>query len=199
MTAIAGRINQFIVDQLGVSPERAAQIRRDYHDRYGTSLRGLIANYDIDPEGFLEFVHDLPLEEFLTPNPNLDEMLSLIPLRKVIFTNASREHAARVLDLLGVARHFERIADVRDFDTESKPHPHAYHRILQILDAEPDQCIFVEDSARNLAPARELGMLGILVGNQVPEDNHAADIYIEEIMQLEGALHPLLNDSRKPD
>ena len=126
-------------------------------------------------------------------------MLTGIPLRKVIFTNASREHARRVLHVLGVQHHFERIIDVRDFGFHSKPHPLAYQRGLQILGARPPQCIIVDDSARNLAPAMEMGMTAVLVRNGQPPEARcvpgAVDLHIENILGLADAIQPLLASS----
>jgi len=199
MQAIGDRISRYMVEHVGISPDVTQQLRSHYHDEYGTSMRGLIVNYDIDPESYLGFVHDLPLEQYIQPSAALDEMLTGIPLRKVIFTNASREHARRVLRVLGVPYHFERIIDVRDFAFHSKPHPLAYQRGLRILGARPPQCIIVDDTARNLAPAMEMGMTTVLVGNGQPTDTRylpgAVDLHIEDVLGLADAIQPLLASS----
>jgi putative hydrolase of the HAD superfamily len=195
MKAIGDRINRYMIEVMGMPADAASEIRREYHDRYGTSMRGLIVNHGIEPESYLGFVHQVPYEEFLTPNPALDVILAEIPLDKVIFTNATREHAGRVLDILGLGHHFDRIIDVRDFDFCSKPHPNAYARSLELLDATPDECIFVEDSARNLAPAMALGIKGVLVGDgssygfDIPPH---ADIRIDTILEIKDAIQDLL-------
>jgi len=199
MKAVGDRISRYMVERVGIPPDVTQQLRRHYHDEYGTSMRGLIVNHSIDPESYLGFVHDLPLEQYIQPSAALDEMLTSIPLRKVIFTNASREHARRVLNVLGVQHHFERIIDVRDFGFHSKPHPLAYQRGLQILGACPPQCIIIDDSARNLAPAKEMGMTAVLVGDGQPPDARrvpgAVDLHIENILGLADAIQPLLASS----
>jgi putative hydrolase of the HAD superfamily len=192
MHAIGERIHQYMVEYVGISPKLAPQIRIEYRDRYGTSLQGLIADYGIDPGSYLDYVHDLPLERFLQPNPALDAVLARIPLTKAVFTNASDAHARRVLDRLGVSHHFGQIVHVLDFDARSKPDPFSYQRLLEILSVDPRACIFVEDSARNLAPAMQMGMLGVLVGNNHHRSNHAADIQINKILELADALSPWL-------
>ncbi len=101
MKAVGERISQFMVDRLDVLPEMAPYLRRHFRERYGTTMRGLILHYGIDPEDYLEFVHDLPLSDFIQPDPALSAALANIGLTKVIFTNASREHALRVLTILG--------------------------------------------------------------------------------------------------
>ncbi len=194
---VGERIGQFMIENLDVPPEIAPQLRRHFRERYGTTMRGLILHYGIDPEHYLEYVHNIPLADFIQPDPNLSRVLAEISLTKVIFTNASREHALRVLDILGVRHHFKHIIDVRDFGYHSKPHRHAYRRALQILDARPEECILVDDMPRNLAPARAMGMLGILVRNpyaevQAQDGSSLADLFVDSILELADTLQPVI-------
>ena len=193
LPAVGRRIVRYIVDRLDVSPDEAEQLKARYYRQYGTTMRGLILHHGIVPEDYLAFVHDVPLEEFIQPNPHLDSMLAKIPLRKAVFTNADKEHARRVLDVLGVGHHFEWIVDVSAFGFNSKPHPSAYQRILDVLNARPDECIMVDDSAENLAPARVLGMLAVLVGDALPinaSSGDGCDVYIADILHLADAIRP---------
>jgi putative hydrolase of the HAD superfamily len=195
MKAVGERINRFMIDQLDIPATTAPQLRSYFYERYGTSMRGLMLHYGINPEIYLEYVHDLPLTEFIEHDPLLDAMLGRICLRKVIVTNASREHALRVLDMLRVSHHFERILDIRDFGFHSKPHRAAYQRSLKLLGAQPAECILVEDSARNIAPARAMGMLSVWVRSAhsgVPPGADVADLCIDDILQLADTLQPLI-------
>lgn len=199
MKVVGERIGQFMVDHLDVPPEMAPSLRRYFRERYGTTMRGLILHYGIDPEHYLEFVHDIPLTDFIQPNPALNSVLGNIDLTKVILTNASREHALRVLTILGVQHHFAHIIDVRDFQYHSKPHRYAYWRALQILDAQPEECILVEDMPRNLAPAVAMGMFGVLVRNpysEVGDGTDVADLYVDNILELADKLRPIIKTPR---
>lgn len=150
-------------------------------------MRGLQLNHHIDPEEFLRYVHDIPLDQYLRPNPELDAALASIPQEKVIFTNASREHAEQVLEQLGIRRHFSRIVDVRDMDYESKPQAPAYRRVCELLSVDPANCLLVEDNVRNLQPAKALGMTTVLVGHQEGSTDGSVDFvlgHIEEIGDL---------------
>jgi putative hydrolase of the HAD superfamily len=182
MQAIGGRIHQYIVERLCLDEETSVRLRQDYLARYGTTMRGLIAHHQIDPEDYLEYVHQVPLADLLNPAPWLDTTLSEIPAEKVVFTNATREHASRVLQTMGIERHFTRIVDIRDMDYRSKPHPTAYQRLLALLGARPEACLLVDDSARNLRPAWELGMTTVLVGDGHLEDG--VDFVIEEVAEV---------------
>jgi putative hydrolase of the HAD superfamily len=195
MQAVGHLIVRYISDRLDVPPDDAEGLKRQYYRQYGTTMRGLILHHGIDPEDYLGFVHDLPLEQYIQPNPDLDAMLDRIPLRKAVSTNADCQHARRVLDVLGIRHHFERIIDVRDFGFDSKPHQNAYHRILEILNACAEECILVDDSIHNLASAQAMGMVTVLVGASSPStepSQEGADICIADILDLADAICPWL-------
>ena len=180
MAQIARLIRRFMVETLRVTPDEADALARVYHHDYGTSLQGLLVNHQIDPEPYLHYVHNLTLDG-LHPDPALDRMLAGLPVEKVIFTNADRAHAERVLQRLGVRDHFSRIVDVAAVGYVSKPNLPAYTACLRLLDARPDQCVMIEDSVRNLQPAAALGMVTVLVGGD-PADR--ADYSIATIHDL---------------
>jgi putative hydrolase of the HAD superfamily len=193
MGQIRDLILEYIRTRLELPAEEADALRRHYLQAYGTTMRGLQVNHQIDPDEYLHYVHNIPLQEYLQANRELDVVLASLPQEKVVFTNASREHAERVLDLLGVRRHFARIVDVRDMEYESKPQPAAYQRICDLLGVRPEECLIVEDNVRNLQPAKALGMTTVLV-----RDGHAGPVEgvdyalnrIEEIGGLRGQIDP---------
>jgi putative hydrolase of the HAD superfamily len=196
MQQIGRLIQRFIETRLGLSPDEAAALRRRYFLTYGTTMRGLQTNESIDPDEYLRYVHDIPLEDYLVPNPALDAALASIPQDKVVFTNASREHAERVLALLGIEQRFSRIVDVRDVAYQSKPQQAAYRRICALLDVEPQECVLVEDNARNLKPARKMGMTAILVGDGT-HDQDIADYTIERIEDIGAVMASINGQPRK--
>lgn len=187
MREIGRRIRQYMIEYLGCSEEQAEHLAQTYYQRYGTSMRGLILHNNLDADEFLTYVHDFPLDA-LGPNPELDALLEGLPAEKVIFTNADRAHAERVLDRLGVRSHFSRIIDVVAVGYISKPAPEAYARCLQLLQAQPQECVLVEDSARNLAPAAQLGMATVLVDG---DTSAAADYYVDSILELAPVLEAI--------
>ena len=165
MGQIRALILRYIQTRLDLSTSEADDLRRHYLETYGTTMRGLQVNHHIDPDDYLRYVHNIPLNEYLEPNPRLDGVLASLPQEKIIFTNASREHAEAVLAVLGIRRHFAQIVDVRDMDYESKPQPTAYRRICELLNVQPNECLLVEDNVRNLQPAKLVGMTTVLVGD----------------------------------
>lgn len=182
--AINRRIISYMVERMGLAPGIVEVMRKEYFEKYGTTMRGLSIHYGIDRDEYLSYVHDVPVEEFLRPNPALDAALSRLPLEKAIFTNASAAHSRRVLAALGIAHHFKRIFDVASFGYESKPAPAAYRRVLEMLAARPEECLLVEDSTRNLVPAKALGMITILVDNARASYLEGIDYVIADVTEL---------------
>lgn len=182
MEQIRTRILRYLQERLKLSAEEAVALQRHYHQLYGTTMRGLQLNHHIDAEEYLRYVHNIPLHKYIRPNPELAAVLTSLPQQKVVFTNASREHAEKILTLLGIRRHIARIVDVRDLGYESKPQPAAYQRICLILGVRPEECMLVEDNVRNLQPAKALGMTTVLVDGDTPDDS--VDFAIERIEDI---------------
>jgi putative hydrolase of the HAD superfamily len=181
MQEIGRLIRRYIVQEYGATPEEADALARRYHQEYGTSMRGLLLNNNLDVDRFLAYVHDFPLD-LLQPNRELDALLTRLPGEKVIFTNADQPHAERVLGQLGIRQHFSRIVDVVANGYVPKPNLSAYTNCLRLLDARPEECVLIEDTGRNLAPAKQLGMTTILVDG---DPNDPADYKIPTILDLE--------------
>lgn len=163
-TAIRERITSYMHERLGIAMDDIPHLRQSYLETYGTALRGLQHFYPIDTEDYLAYVHDLPLREFIQPNPALRRMLQSLSQKCWIFTNADDQHAARVLDILGVSDCFEGIIDVRKLGFLNKPNVEAHRLALDISgEKNPKNCVILDDSWRNMVPAQELGMTTVLV------------------------------------
>jgi len=189
MQAIGERITLYLERFLNLSTEEALALRQRYVQEHGTTLRGLQLIHHIDPDEYMEFVHDVPVEELVGYDPRLDAALAEIDAPKVIFTNASWEHAERVLAARRIRRHFTRIIDIRDMDWVCKPEPSVYPRLLAMLDTPAERCMLIEDNVRNLRPAAQIGMLTVLV--DAPPENGVVHFKIDEIWQI-GALYTAL-------
>jgi len=183
---VGRRIEVWLCDYLGLTRGEAVAMRRDYFVRYGTTLGGLVARHDVDVRGYLAFVHDVPVEDYLSPNPALAEMLASIPLRRAVYTNAPAGYAGRVL---GVVNCFERVVGIEEVGLRNKPCPDAYERMLALLGARGSECIMVEDSARNLRPAQALGMATVLVG---AEPDESADFVVRSVLEVAGVMDNLM-------
>ncbi|MDX1484692.1 MAG: pyrimidine 5'-nucleotidase [Alphaproteobacteria bacterium] len=170
------RMGEFIGARFDLGYEDARRLQKSYFRRYGTTLRGLMTNHGVDPAAYLEFVHDIDLS-VIDPCPALDQALDRLSGVKVIFTNASRDHALQVIERLGIARHFEGIFDIHDADYLPKPEPETYDLFLSRHRVTPERSVLFEDTAANLKPAADRGMTTVLVtpGEDGVSNDQAAD------------------------
>lgn len=189
------RIQVWVCENLRLPWEQAAAVRHDYYLRYGTTLNGLIAEHGVDAYGYLTFVHDIHVERYLSPDPALAAMLTGIPLRRVVYTNAPAAYSWRVLEALDIASLFERVVSIEDVGLCNKLYQEAYERALALIGVQGTACIMVEDSVRNLAPARALGLTTVLVGPGdgigTPDGN--VDIAVPTITDVGDAVSRLLD------
>jgi putative hydrolase of the HAD superfamily len=151
------RMNDYICTRFGLEPEAAAELRRTYFREHGTTLRGLMTINRIDPHDFLDFVHEIDLS-CVPPDPNLVAAMARLRGRKIIHTNGSVRHAERLLDHLGLAGSFSGVIDIAAAEFDPKPSLAGYNLLLQRHQVDPRRALMVEDIARNLAPAAQLGM-----------------------------------------
>ena len=173
------RIRDYIASYLEVTREEAFRVQKDYYQRYGTSMRGLMTEHGMEPDDFLDYVHQIdhsPLE----PNAALGTAIEGLAGRKLILTNGTRRHADAVLARLELDRHFEDVFDIVAAELEPKPSPQPYDRFLKLLDVDAGKAAMFEDLARNLAVPHALGMTTVLV---VPE--HTREVFRER-WELEG-------------
>lgn len=164
------RMTEFIISKFNVNEEEAFNIQKKYFLEYGTTLSGLMKRENIDPDEFLEFVHDINLE-ILKPNIELSKIIKNLPGNKFIFTNGSKKHAENVLKQLEMSGIFDDIFDIKESNFIPKPNINAYLNFIDKTKIEPDVSIMFEDIGRNLEAAKKLGMKTVLIKRNVPIRN----------------------------
>ncbi len=166
--AIKARMDRYMREKMGFAPEEIPALRERLFLTYGTTLRGLEREYCVDTQDFLAFVHDLPLRDYLRPNPTLRQVLIGLPQRKWIFTNADAAHARRVLDVVGVRDCFDGIVDVNLVAPYCKPMPESFAIALQVAgENDPQRCMLIDDIHRTTQAAMRAGWFSVLFGQQV--------------------------------
>jgi putative hydrolase of the HAD superfamily len=168
------RIRDYIAGFLKVTHDEAFRLQKDLYRRYGTSLRGLMEEHGVDPDEFLDVVHQIDHSP-LTPNPALGAAIASLPGRKLILTNGTRAHAEAVMRRLEIEQHFEDVFDIAAAELEPKPRAIVYDRFLARHDVDPAKAAIFEDLARNLEVPHARGMTTVLV---VPEGTR--EVFREE-------------------
>ena len=181
--AIKERMNSYMRERMHFPEDQIASVREKYFLQYGTTMRGLQANHNIDTEDFLAYVHDLPLKDYLTPNPTLRSVIASLPTRNLIFTNADINHAKRVLNVLELSDLFDTIVDVNTVSPYCKPMLESFQIAMKLAgETDPSKCVMIDDIHRTTRAAREAGMFSILY-HETPKDG-AADAHMTDWNEL---------------
>jgi putative hydrolase of the HAD superfamily len=158
------RMRGFIMRLLGVEEGQAHDIQKQYFHQYGTTMAGLMKHHGVAPEDFLTDVHAIDLNR-IGSDARLRAGLEKLKGKRYIYTNADADYAERVLEARGLIDLFDGICDIRVTQYLPKPVPQAYEVMIQHLGVKPERSIFFEDMARNLTPAKALGMTTVWLDN----------------------------------
>ena len=151
------RMSSFISEKLKIDIIEAKKIQKEYFYEYGTTLSGLMQKKNIDPNEFLEFVHDIDIS-WLPKDKLLREELIKIKEKKYIFSNGSHAHIRNVTNQLGIDDLFDGAFDITDANFLPKPRIEPYKKLIQKFKLDPNKSILIEDIAHNLEQAKNLGM-----------------------------------------
>jgi putative hydrolase of the HAD superfamily len=182
---IDARMTRFIQNLLGLEHDAARAIQKGYFRDHGTTLRGLMANHRVNPHDFLDYVHDIDMS-VLPADPGLGAALAKLPGRRIVFTNGDGAYARRVLRQLDIEDAFDAVHCIVATDFVPKPEPSIYAGFVAAQRLDPARSLFVEDMARNLKPAKELGMTTVWVANgseygALSADDGHVDLVIEDV------------------
>ncbi len=161
------RMSKYISEKLNVSILEAKEIQKNYFYKYNTTLNGMMENHKIEANEFLEFVHDIDID-FLKKDMPLGEELRKLEGKKIIFTNGSKKHALNVTQRIGIDQYFDDIFDIVDCNFIPKPKMEPYKKLVEKHKIDPNLCVLIEDIARNLKPAYEMGMKTVWIENKEP-------------------------------
>lgn len=156
------KMTAYVSELLQLSREDARKLQKELYLEFGTTLNGLMERHGIDPDDFLEKVHDIDYS-WLAPDPSLGEAIKALPGRKFIFTNGDRGHAERTARQLGILEQFDDIFDIVAAGLTPKPARATYDRFVDLHRVVGPNAVMFEDLARNLAVPKALGMTTVLI------------------------------------
>jgi putative hydrolase of the HAD superfamily len=189
------RITAYIGRMFRVDHYEAYRIQKGYFHTRGTTLAGLMAEHGVDPHEYLADVHDIEMD-MLEENAPLAAAIARLPGRKLIFTNADVLYAGKILARLGLQDSFEAIHDVHALNYKPKPEPAAYRHICDTYGLLPEECLFADDMARNLKPAKDIGMTTLWVDNGSEQANEYAIGHVDfTTRDITHWLHEILEEA----
>lgn len=156
------KMTAYVSELLQLPRDEARALQKELYRDFGTTLNGLMARHGIDPDDFLNKVHDIDYS-WVDPNPALGEAIRALPGRKFIFTNGDRGHAERTARQLGILDHFDDIFDIVAADLTPKPARETYDKFVGLHRVNTKNAVMFEDLARNLTVPKLLGMTTVLI------------------------------------
>jgi putative hydrolase of the HAD superfamily len=168
---IEARMTDYVERLLKLPRDAARAVQKDLYRQYGTTLNGLMREHACDAEEYLAYVHDIDLGD-LAADPDLKAALARLPGRRFVFTNGCANHAARILDRIGLTDSFDAVWDIRSMGFMPKPMPEAYAQVMAAGAVEGQEAAMFDDIARNLVPARALGMTTVWLKTDAPWGKH---------------------------
>lgn len=167
--AIKERMTRYMLERMAIPEADVPLLREQYFKMYGTTLRGLQERHKVDTEEYLAYVHDVPLTEFLKPDPVVREVIASLPTHNLVFTNADANHAWRVLAALELDDLFDTVVDVHAIKPFCKPMPESFAIAMDLADEpDPRKCVMIDDLPRTTRAALDVGMASILCGTDIP-------------------------------
>ncbi|WP_326524934.1 pyrimidine 5'-nucleotidase [Sphingomonas sp.] len=193
---VEARMTDYIARLLDLPFDQASALRRGWFLSHGTTLAGLMADHGVDPHEFMAYVHDVEMD-VLEENAPLAALIAKLPGRKLVFTNGDLPYAERVLDKLGLGASFEAVHDIHAMALSPKPAASAYDGLCATYAIDPARSFFADDMARNLAPAKAIGMATLWIDNGSEHQPHAhgADYIDYATADLTGWLAELLGET----
>lgn len=163
MPGLSVAMGRYIERELGLDKPQSDALRRQYFQRYGATLLGLIRHHAVKAAHFLHDTHQLPgLEQRVRSHPHDVAALATLPGSKYILTNAPRAYALRVLTALGLLPLFDGVFTIEDMamfgHLRPKPDARMLRRLAARLHVPPSCCVLVEDTLVHQKAARRVGM-----------------------------------------
>ncbi|AUR02646.1 putative pyrimidine 5'-nucleotidase [Phaeobacter inhibens] len=165
------KMTDYVMAALGVDQKMANKLRDDYWREHGTTLAGLMAHHDLDPDPFLLEVHDINFDQ-LEPDILLAERIRALPGKRIIYTNGTAPYAEQVLAARGLEGCFDEIYGVEHANYRPKPERQAFDIVFAKAGIDTAKAAMFEDDPRNLQAPHDLGMRTVHVAPEATPGAH---------------------------
>ncbi len=174
----------YLQKHLHLGEDEAGKLRAHYWRSYGATLLGMMRHHGTDPDHFLRETHAFPdLTNMVVYERGLAAMLRRLPGRKLVLSNAPRQYASAVLQLMGIEGQFDAVHCIESTGYQPKPSLAAFRSLLRSHGLTARCCVMVEDSRENLRPAKRLGMKTVWVTRE-PRTPAYVDAKIASVLAL---------------
>jgi putative hydrolase of the HAD superfamily len=165
-----------MVDELGFADADAAKAAwRPQFQKYNQTLRALRAGLGLafDETKYWTVTRGDP-KEVLKSNADARDALAAADerarkenktIKKYVFTNCAEKQACESLEALGLLQCFDGVFGADVMEDTCKPSLEAFRKVQQVAGFDFARCAFFEDSVKNLAAAKALGVTTVLVSS----------------------------------
>ena len=174
-------MGRFIEEKLNLSSGDAQGLRSKYYHQYGTTLRGLMLEHQINPDEYLEYVHQINYDVVM-PNESLRDIIKDLDGKKFIFTNANYGHVEKVLEKLDMTNIFDGCFDISESNYLPKPHKEIYEAFQNKFNLDNKKTAMFEDLHINPKEPSSMGWETVWVTNNL-EYNLNKDVNQQEDIQ----------------
>jgi len=192
---IDNNMKRFISKKLDVSFDEAFRLQKKFYLEFGTTLFGLMKYHNVNPDEFLDFVHDIDLTK-IKKSKGLKYRINNLPGTKILFTNGDEKYAKRVLESLGIEDSIDQIYDIKRANYLPKPKLETYLRLIKEFNINPQQTVFFEDIEKNLEPAHKLGITTVHIKENFNSSqiNKSKDFVDLSFKCIDSALESIINN-----
>lgn len=170
LNQIDRQIDLYIGRQLRIPQTKISKLRNNYWKKYGTTLGGMVACHQTDPEEYINETYNVKVTDYLKPDPSLAKVLNELKMKKAVFSNSPLKYVEEVLDVLEIRGFFEKIFDIHFCNYLGKPNLSSYFKVLMNLGVVGKECLFIDDTPVNVLGGEEAGITSILIGSAPSND-----------------------------
>ena len=158
---------QALIEDLGVKLDfetAKAKVKESYRI-YRDGGEIFYRDYGINPRDLFIAYHRRKPVEKIVPYDNLLAKIEKVPAEQYVFTASDRYASEKILKHLGLYEFFkDRYYSVEDFGVYKKNEDaRVYREFCRKINADPTDCVFVDDSYSNLEFAKEAGMTTVRI------------------------------------
>ena len=187
---VDSRINKYLREVVGIADMNVKKLRKEYLEKYGTTLNGLIKHHNVLPFHYLDYVHNVDIEKYISVNSRLKIFLQKSKYRHIIFSNAYLPYIRKILRIMEIEEYFEKIFDISKLNFIPKPLFKPYLNICKQENLLPDKTVMVDDSLKNLLTARKIGFKTLYINDKKHND---FDFTIKKIEEIDIFLEKLVD------
>lgn len=169
----------FFKYEMGIVSDDYMALIDEWRKKYGTCTPA-VKEHGGNVAEYMDYAGDIDVSD-VEYNHELRNRIEKLSYRKIIYTNSCIKHTEDILDRLQMSNMFDEVFTIVDADYLPKPDMKSYKMLLEKYKLNPSETVLFEDKARNLEPAKELGMTTVLITDRNEKNISHVDYIFADI------------------